>query len=67
MKISLLLDVSTKFYLLIFYFILLFYICKASHMQDMSFNVDEESSLDISSTRCLNSPSVSIKAIKNEF
>lgn len=32
----------------------------ASHMHDMSYNFDEESSLDVSSPRCLNSPSVSI-------
>lgn len=29
-------------------------------MHDMSYNFDEESSLDVSSPRCLNSPSVSI-------
>lgn len=33
----------------------------ASHMHEMSYNFDEESSLDVSSPRCLNSPSVSIK------
>lgn len=32
----------------------------ASHMHEMSYNFDEESSLDVSSPRCLNSPSVSI-------
>ncbi|XP_025200481.1 rho GTPase-activating protein 190 isoform X1 [Melanaphis sacchari] len=33
------------------------YSTRSSHMHDMSYNFDEESSLDVSSPRCLNSPS----------
>lgn len=32
-------------------------------MQEMSYNFDDESSLDVSSPRCLNSPSVRINIL----
>lgn len=32
-------------------------------MQEMSYNFDDESSLDVSSPRCLNSPSVRINVL----
>lgn len=47
-------------------YVLLFFFT-ASHMQEMSYNFDDESSLDVSSPRCLNSPSVSINILIIEY
>lgn len=50
-------------YLMFYFFLLitkLWLMLLIAHMHDMSYNFDEESSLDVSSPRCLNSPSVSI-------